>query len=166
MKEITTWITVGNEDSIDYTYKQQYQFNDGGRKAANYKGSTSDCVCRSIAIVTGKPYQEVYDTLNLLAENERLGKRKRTKSNSRTGVYRRTYEKYLKSLGYEWIPTMQIGQGCKTHLRGDELPAGRLVVRVSRHITAMIDGVINDTTECSRTGTRCVYGYFHKSTQK
>lgn len=162
MEEIITWITVGNEDSMDYRYDQKYQFNDGGRKAAGYKGNASDCVCRSIAIVTGKPYQEVYDALNLMGENERISKRKRTKSDSRTGVFRVTYEKYLKSLGYEWIPTMQIGQGCKTHLRGDELPAGRLVVRVSRHITAMIDGVINDTTECSRTGMRCVYGYFQK----
>lgn len=141
---------------------KKLQINDGGRKAAGYKGIAQDCVCRSIAIVTGKPYQEVYDALNELAKSERTGKRKRTKSNSRTGVYRVTYEKYLKSLGYKWIPTMQIGSGCKTHLRSDELPAGRLVVRVSRHVTTMIDGVVNDTFNCSREGTRCVYGYFIK----
>jgi hypothetical protein len=55
---------------------------------------------------------------------------------------------------------MLIGQGCKVHLRSDELPSGRLIVRVSGHITSMIDGVLHDTYDCSRNGTRCVYGYY------
>jgi len=141
---------------------EKFNYNDGGRKVAGYKGDARDCVCRSIAIVTQKPYRDVYDALNILGESERIGKRKKSKSNSRTGVYRTTYEKYLKSQGYEWIPTMQIGSGCKIHLHADELPSGRLVVRVSGHITTMIDGVINDTWDCSRDGKRCVYGYFIK----
>jgi hypothetical protein len=140
-----------------------FEYNDGGRKDAGYKGDAGDCVVRSIAIVTGKPYKEVYDALNILAETERTGKRKKTKSNSRTGVFRVTYEKYLKSLGYTWIPTMGIGTGCRVHLRSDQLPSGRLVVRVSEHITAVIDGIIHDTYDCSRHGTRCVYGYFIKN---
>ena len=55
---------------------------------------------------------------------------------------------------------MQIGQGCKVHLRADELPPGRLVVSVSRHTTAVIGGVIHDTYDPAREGTRCVYGYY------
>ena len=55
---------------------------------------------------------------------------------------------------------MQIGSGCTVHLRADELPPGRLVVSVSKHLTAVIDGVIHDTHDCSRRGTRCVYGYW------
>jgi hypothetical protein len=140
-----------------------FKYNDGGRKDAGYKGDAGDCVVRSIAIVTGKPYKEVYDALNILAETERTGKKKKTKSNSRTGVFRVTYEKYLKSLGYTWIPTMGIGTGCRVHVRSDELPKGRLILRVSEHITTMIDGVIHDTYDCSRNGTRCVYGYFIKN---
>jgi hypothetical protein len=63
------------------------------------------------------------------------------------------------SLGLRWVPTMQIGQGCKVHLRRDELPQkGRLVL--SRHAAAVIDGVLHDTYDCSRGGTRCVYGYW------
>jgi hypothetical protein len=38
-----------------------FVFHDGGRAAAGYKGMTGDCVTRSIAIATGKTYQEVYD---------------------------------------------------------------------------------------------------------
>lgn len=163
IEEKVMWTEVGTRNGQEYRHAQRYVFNDGGRQDAGFHGHTGDCVTRSIAIVTGKPYKEVYDALNTLSESERTGKRKKKKSNSRTGVYRTTYEKYLKSLGYQWIPTMQIGQGCKTHLRADELPKGRLVVRVSKHVTAMIDGVINDTWDCSREGTRCVYGYFIKN---
>lgn len=140
-----------------------FVFHDGGRDAAGYNGSTGDCVTRSIAIATGKPYQEVYDALNRLAQTERVGKRKRKRSNSRTGVFRRTYQRYLESLGWRWISTMKIGSGCQVHLRASELPPGPLVVRVSRHLTAVIDGVIYDTHDCSRAGTRCVYGYFSLS---
>ena len=46
------------------------------------------------------------------------------------------------------------------HLRREELPRGRLVVRLSRHLTAVIDGVIHDIYNPDRRGTRCVYGYF------
>jgi hypothetical protein len=142
----------------------KFVFNDGGRTQAGYKGRTGDCVARSIAIVTGKPYREIYDALNLLAKTEPTGKRSKRKSSSRSGVYRRFYERYLKSLGWKWTSTMSIGSGCKVHLRASELPAGRLLVRVSRHLTAIIDGVIHDTCDCSRGGNRCVYGYFSFAT--
>lgn len=55
---------------------------------------------------------------------------------------------------------MLIGQGCRVHLRQGELPHGRLVVSVSKHLTAVIDGVIYDTHDPSRGGMRCVYGYY------
>jgi len=47
-------------------------------------------------------------------------------------------------------------------LRADELPQGKLIVRLSKHLTAMIDGVIQDTHDPSRGGKRCVYGYYTK----
>lgn len=130
--------------------------HDGGRSEAGYKGTTRDCVARAIAIATEKPYSEVYDALN---EN-RL--RQRRKSSARTGLYRLTYERYLKSLGWAWTPTMQIGSGCKVHLKADELPKGRLIVAVSKHMVAVIDGVAYDTNDPCRGGTRCVYGYYRK----
>src|SRR5215470_19076369 len=128
----------------------RFQFDDGGRAEAGYKGKTADCVTRAIAIATGKPYQEVYDALNSLAASERKAKRKRGISSARTGVYRASYEKYLLLLGWEWTPLVQIGQGCKVHLREGELsPEGRFVVALSRHLTAVIDGVIHDTDDLS-----------------
>lgn len=151
----------------------KFLFNDGGRKAAGFLGSTGDCVTRAIAIATEQPYQSVYDALNGIAQAERKGKRKRGRSSSRTGVYRRTYDKYLLSLGWKWTPTMRIGSGCKVHLVDGELPMGRLIVSVSRHLTTVIDGVVNDTHDPQRTtfwydgegktdriSHRCVYGYW------
>jgi hypothetical protein len=139
-----------------------FQFDDGGRTAAGYKGRTGDCVVRAAAIATGLPYQKIYDSVNQLAQRERTGKRKRGISNARTGVYKGTTRKLLESLGWEWTPTMEIGSGCQVHLRADELPPGRLIVSVSGHLTAVIDGVIHDTHDPSRRGNRCVYGYWRQ----
>ena len=47
-------------------------YNDGGRAAAGFKGNTRDCVTRAIAIVTGKPYKEVYDALNELSKQNKM----------------------------------------------------------------------------------------------
>jgi hypothetical protein len=141
-----------------------FKFNDGGR-ANFYKGTGGDCVCRSIAIVTGLPYNEVYERLANANAKQRKGKREGQKSGVKTALNgintkRKWFQDYMQELGFEWIPTMLVGQGCKVHLRADELPKGKLIVNVSKHFTAVIDGVINDTYDCSRGGSRCVYGYY------
>jgi hypothetical protein len=139
----------------------RHVYDDGGRAAAGYKGNAGDCVARSIAIVTGLPYKEVYDALAKGAGSERNSLGTSARNGIRTS--RKWFKDYMASLGFVWIPTMQVGQGCKVHLAGGELPDGRLVVSVSKHYTAVIDGVIHDTHDCSRDGTRCVYGYWKKA---
>lgn len=131
--------------------------DDGGRAAAGYRGQAGDCVARSIAIAAQLPYQTVYDALNAAAKDEKPRGRP---SSARNGMARPTIRSFMKDLGWEWVPTMSIGSGTTVHLRGDELPHGRLVVSCSKHLTAMIDGVIHDTHDPSRNGTRCVYGYW------
>jgi hypothetical protein len=130
----------------------EFQQNDGGREEAGFVGKVSvrDCVVRAIAIATEKPYREVYEALS------KSGK------SPRNGVRRSVYEKYLASLGWKFYPTMGIGTGCKVHLKASELPKGRIICRVSKHLVAVIDGVIHDTYNPSRDGTRCVYGYYKK----
>lgn len=134
--------------------------NDGGRAAAGFKGHTGDCVARAIAIAGNLPYLKVYDDLNDIAKGIERPRKGKKRSHARTGVHRPVYEAYLKSLGFKWVPTMKIGQGCKVHLRAGEVPSGRLVVSLSGHLCAVIDGVIHDTHDPSRFGTRCVYGYY------
>jgi len=163
----------------------EFNYNDGGRSAAGYKGKTGDCVCRSICIATGLPYQKIYD--ELAKGNAMQRKSKHTAKKGKTAAHginttRKWFKDYMKSLGFEWVATMGIGTGCKVHLIADELPKGRLVVCVSKHMTAVIDGVINDTYNPCRAdssgiagswmkvengietrgtiGERCVYGYY------
>jgi hypothetical protein len=140
--------------------------DDGGRAMAGYNGTTGDCACRALAIVTGMGYQTAYDLINTWAVRERRGKRKRGISNARTGVYSTTFRKIMESLGWQWVPCMGIGTGCKVHLSASELPSGRLLVCVSKHYTAVIDGVIHDIYDPRRSengrATRCVYGYYIK----
>lgn len=133
-------------------------YDDGGRAAAGFKGSAGDCVTRAVAIATGKPYREVYDLLADGAGNERKSKGRSARNGIRTG--RKWFKDAMKALGFSWTPTMKIGSGCKVHLKPEELPSGRLVVSVSKHMVAVIDGVIRDTHDPSRGGTRCVYGYW------
>lgn len=137
-----------------------WSLDDGGRAAAGYRGLTGDCVCRAVAIAAQLPYQQVYDALNGLAQGERRGSRKRGISDARTGVYKGTVARYLTSLGWVFTATMGIGTGCRVHLRKGELPMGRLVVSVSKHSVAVLDGVAHDTHDPSRGGSRCVYGYW------
>lgn len=146
-----------------------FVFNDGGRAAAGYLGNAGDCVVRAIAIATGLPYQQVYEDLGnanagyAQARNDRLAKRLHTKGSSpRNGNHRKVFHDYILSHGFTWVPTMQIGQGCQVHLRESELPKGVLIVKVSKHLSAIVNGVIQDTHNPSRGGTRCVYGYYIK----
>ena len=144
----------------------EFNYNDGGRKDTGRKGSTGDCVARSIAIAANIPYEQVYNRLaegnatqRVTRNTRKASARKRTASH---GIYtrRKWFKDYMQLLGFVWTPTMQIGSGCTVHLRADELPQGRVVVALSKHYAAVINGVLNDTYDCSRNGTRCVYGYW------
>lgn len=138
----------------------RYVFDDGGRAAGGFKGTAGDCAARAVAIATGLHYRDVYIALNDQATRERPGKGKR--SSAREGVHMKTMRRLMDGLGWEWVPTMQIGSGCTVHLRPDELPGGRIIVRLSRHYAAVIDGVLHDNHDSSRDGTRCVYGYWRE----
>ena len=147
----------------------QLHVDDGGRSAAGYKGKAGDCVVRSIAIVTSMSYQKVYQDLYNANEKFRISSKtklarslKQKNDSPRTGTHRVVLKKYLEKLGWKWTPTMFIGQGCKVHLKKEELPSGILIVSCSKHITVVKNGVLHDTYDCSRNGTRCVYGYWSR----
>lgn len=143
-----------------------WTYNDGGRAAAGFRGNAGDCGVRSLAITSGLDYDVCYDIAIEVGRTDRTTKRKKKKSHPREGIYTPTFNRILTRLKadfgveYEWVPTMGIGTGCRVHLTAHELPAGRLIANVSRHFVAVIDGIIHDTYDCSRGGTRCVYGYW------
>lgn len=158
----------------DGTRAMDFCHDDGGRADAGFKGKAGDCVCRAVAIASGRPYAEVYkrlaDGMGAQRKTSRTGKTARSARNG-ISVKRKWFRDYMAELGFEWVPTMQIGSGCKVHLLAGELPAGRLVVAVSGHYTSVIDGVIHDTWDPTRAtiftengvtsmSHRCVYGYW------
>ena len=138
-----------------------FVWNDGGRKSAGFKGTTKDCVVRAIAIATGVSYKKVRADLYEL--NCQAKPKYKTQDPTKAGTHFKTVKAYLKTLGWVWKPTMGIGTGCKVHLRESELPRGTIIVRVSKHLATVIDGVLQDISDCSRDGNRCVYGYFYKT---
>ena len=119
-----------------------YQYDEDGNDILNKDGTTKEFRLKS---------------------NSKLAYGMKPKNDSaRLGTHRKIFTPYLLRHGWKWKPTMFIGQGCKTHLRYDDLPMGILICSISRHIVTIKDKVIHDTYDCSRDGTRCVYGYFYK----
>lgn len=140
----------------------EFKYNDGGREAAGFKGYTDDCVTRAISIATGLPYKTVYNDLMYLSicYNNRKTKIKRSKSHPRTGIVKQVYKPYIEKAGGVWISCMGIGTGCQFNLCDRDFnKKGTYILRVSKHLTTVIDGVIHDTFDPSREGNRCVYDF-------
>lgn len=146
--------------------EDRWQFHDGGRKDAGFKGKAGDCFVRAVAIASEREYGDVYRAVGAAAKKEKPSKRRRGMSAPRTGVHSVTARSFMAEMGWTWVPTMTIGSGCKTHLRHDELPKGRIIARLSRHYVAVVDGVVLDTYDCTREGTRCVYGYWKEASDE
>ena len=154
----------------------QFTYNDGGRSKHFKAEHVGDCVTRAIAIATQRDYKEVYDRLNEMAKKESLKHhRGHKRSNSRNGVFKETWKRYLKEIGWVHHKTCEIGsRSDKVKFVDGSLPEeGRLIVQLSRHLTCLVDGVINDTYDCSKkeyydresgdlvtNDERCVYGYW------
>lgn len=126
-----------------------FKYNDGGRSKYFAANNVGDCVVRAAAIASGFDYKDVYNLA-----------RKISGKSPRDGMSKTDCRKLHAALGGEWHSCMEIGTGCRVHLRASELPKGRIVCSLSKHHVAVIDGVINDTYDCSREGNRCVYGYY------
>lgn len=130
--------------------KLAFQYNDGGRSKYFKAENVGDCSTRAIAIASGRDYKEVYNLLRRLS-----------RTSPRNGVDRKWVDKAARLLGGKWRACMTIGSGCQVHLRPNEVPMDkRIVCSCSGHNVAVINGVIHDTYDPSRDGTRCVYGYW------
>lgn len=146
----------------------KFVYSDGGRSKYFKANNVGDCVVRAICNASGKDYLEVYNALKDLTSHEKIGKRKRSMSKVRDGVYKNTFKKYIEEiLGWKWVSCSGIGKGISIHLDESELPTkGTYIVRVSKHLTCIKDGVLIDTYDCSRGGGRAVYGYWRAPTDE
>lgn len=153
-----------------HSQRLPFVIDDGGRSKAGFRGRADDCVARAVAIAANLPYAEVYAVIAKGVGAERGSK----SATARRGVHtqRKWFRDYMCELGFTWVARMHVGTGCTTHLSHGELPMGRLVVSLSKHVSAVIDGVIHDTFDPSRETAiteadgsvriahRCVYGYW------
>lgn len=130
----------------------EYIYSDGGR--SNYfKGVANDCVCRAIAIASGRDYKDVYQSL------------KKAIGTPRNGVFTtsKKFKDWMILNGFVWVPCS--GKGCTTsvHFINGELPQGRMVCSVAKHYVAVINNVVYDTWD-SRYNSwgelRRIYGYW------
>lgn len=127
-----------------------FVYSDGGRSKYFKAANVRDCVVRAICNASGKDYKEVYEGIRTIS-----------KQTPRNGVRKKDLKRYIEGvLGWEWHPLMDIGTGCQVHARKEELPKGIAILSMSGHLSCSKDGILYDTYDCSRGGTRCVYGYW------
>lgn len=106
-----------------------------------------DCVKRAITLSTGKDYIEVQKELNQVKKITRC---KVFNENLNYKYYIENILKFKKLSfpAHAGVPRMNGERFCK------EFPNGRYILRMAGHLTCCIDGVINDTWDCSH---KCVY---------
>ena len=118
-----------------------FNYNDGGRSEAGYKGDTGDCVCRAVSIITGcsgDNYKNWYKTLANL-NHKRYGKR-----SARNGIDKSDYEKAFRLAG---LVKVKRGKGvCPTYTEA-YARHGNCIVSTSHHLCAIVDGKLQDTDD-------------------
>jgi hypothetical protein len=130
-----------------------FVYNDGGREDAGFKGKTKDCAVRAMAIALDLPYADVYR--ELAQANKDAGRKKSV----RRGVMKEVYSTVLSQYGWEWRSAPKF-DGRKA--RYNDLPNGRCIARMAKHMAAVIDGDLHDSWDSRR---KMVYGYWFKATE-
>ena len=159
----------------------KFVYASGGREKYFKADNVGDCVTRAIVNATGKDYKEVYDKLNEMAKHESVKRhRGHKRSQSRNGVFKETWKRYLRDIGWIHHSVTSIGNDQRRkRLVEEDLPMGTLIVQLSKHVTCVKDKVIYDTYNCSKkeyydweTGDkivneeRCIYGYWTAPTEE
>ena len=116
-----------------------YEYDDGGRRAAGYRGDAGDCVARAIAIVSGRPYRDVY---RLLAE---LNGRRYGKRSARNGIHKADCRAAYRQVGLEQVrlprtgPRPTYGEAYARY--------GDCLVTTNGHVAALKDGALRDISD-------------------
>lgn len=120
--------------------------NDGGREAAGYTGTASDCFVRAVNIACGMGYEHVRESVRDSFSNLDYPR-------NREGFLNRTaIEDYLDRLGFVVeVPHSDDGTPIGT-LADESLRDGRFLVMCCHHWAAVINGVLEDTWDCRLLG--------------
>jgi len=98
----------------------------------------SDCVKRAITICSGLDYNTVQTLLNIYKRN--VTKTKKINEDKNWTPY---VEKVLGWKKINGFLNMKVGEFAKEH------PEGVYLISVRKHLTAVVDGVVQDTWNCS-----------------
>ena len=134
-----------------------YRFTDGGRADSRRPKQQNDCTVVALAVVTGTPYDAMYD---LLAQD---GGRKSWRG---FNVDRWIYGRIDPAIGepeyiFGWTAERLSFPAVKGQRRMNPatfhtaFPAGRFMVRTAGHVHAVVDGVTLDTV--APDPDRCIY---------
>jgi len=110
-----------------------FEYNDGGRKAAGFEGGVADCVTRALAIFSGKPYSVVRTgVLSLAPDADRVG----------VNVFCPQFAAHMdRHFGATFILMRYAMPVC-------EFPHGEFVALTQNHVTAISDGKVLDVFDC------------------
>ena len=111
---------------------KEFVYYDGGRIAAGYKNSAGDCVCRAVAIASGRSYAEVRDRLRRGTGRVRHSKRRASPDNG-IPVLKRWFILLMEEFGFKFVA------------KGEIPDEGRVIVITRTHAFAVIDGIARDT---------------------
>ncbi len=129
-----------------------YIYDDGGRRDAGYKGKSGDCGVRAMAIACSIPYKEAMTKCKEASAVGKMG----SKAIAR-GIYKEDLTAALALLGWKWYSAPKFeGRKARCH----DMPRGHVIARMSKHYTAVIDGVAQDTFDCTH---KMIYGYWAKA---
>lgn len=117
--------------------KLTFQPNDGGRSFFGYASNhAGDCVVRALAITMGSSYMNMYEFCAKFAKVNEKGIR--IKSTNVHGWYDKTLKKLMRHFGFKFV--------AHRGLKPLQVPTrGKVVVWTPSHVTAVVNGVVNDT---------------------
>ena len=129
-----------------------YQYDDGGREAAGYRGRTGDCVVRAIAVCARQDYRAVYLTMaehmkrngyaasgNAYAIRERTRRAPRRKGQI---TVRRVQDHVLELYGFRKV---RLPAGARPTFTEAHRRFGDCIVGTTKHVAAVVDGALRDT---------------------
>lgn len=133
-------------------YGMEYKFikDDAGRSQSKRPKQSNDCTVRAVAKAGGFEYDMVYDLF--MQSGRKSGRGFDLKTWAKKGHIKGHKLVWTPLQAIKGQPRMNIAAFAETH------ETGTYILRVSKHVFAMIDGVVYDTGE-SRPD-KCVYGYW------
>lgn len=134
-------------------WRARFLATDAGRAQSRRPRQSNDCTVRALALATGTDYDDAYDTL--AAAGRRCAR----------GFHFRAWAKgaTFNGFSFEWaaFPAVKGDWRMNPVRFAIAHPEGRFILKTAKHVLAVVDGVIMDSTP--RQGPmglewRCVYG--------